>query len=122
MAGECSSGERTLSCSPPGVATPRCGGARPAPKRGPTAAEPSPRSTLREPRQVFIARLDPNLVRDDPGGDLLHRDRALVPRLAHERREPLEQRDPAVLEAGQERQVDKRPHQPPEEAAHLDAL
>src|SRR6478672_10825467 len=66
--------------------------------------------------------MDAGLHRDEPGAHLLDRDRALVAGAADERGDPLEQRDPAVLEAGQEGEVDERPHQPADEAADLDAL
>ena len=61
-------------------------------------------------------------LRDDPGGCLLDRDRALVTRASDERCDPLEHCDSPVLKARQERQVHEGPHQPADEAADLDAL
>ena len=42
--------------------------------------------------------------------------------LTDERDQPLEQRGPAVLEPGEEREVHERPHQPADEPADLDAF
>src|SRR5271157_216880 len=103
------------SCSPAADVTRRCG-------EGRTARSASGAALLGVAREVFLPRLDAGSLGDYPRRGLMHRDRALVAGVAHERAEPLEQGGPAVLEAGQEGDVDEGPHQPADEAADLDAL
>ncbi len=108
----------------PGVATPRCGGGRRLTLRGRAAARSAALWLAR--RRTRDRSSSPGLT---PARMATMRAEAcciVIVRssreLAHERAQPLEQRDPAVLETGEEREVDERPHQPADESADLDAL